>query len=103
MPRHNATPPTTRPDIDLTHILPGLGMRHLEHSSLVAPAHDEAPVEAEPHALDRARQVRQGPPADPVRRVVERYQRVGPAHGQIPRRRGQGEREAGRRVRVQCV
>ncbi len=78
-------------------------MRHLEHVPLVAPAHHKTPIKTEPDALDRARQVRERALADPVRGVVEGDEGVGAADGEVARRGGEGEGEAGGGVRVEGV
>lgn len=78
-------------------------MRHLQHIPLIAPAHHEAPVEAEPHALDRTRQIRQRALADPVCGVVEGDEGVGAADGEVAGCGGEGEGEAGGGVGVEGV
>lgn len=78
-------------------------MRHLKHTPLVAPAHHKAPVETEPDALDRARQVRKRALADPVRGVVEGDEGVGAADCEVAGGGGEGEGEAGGGVGVQGV
>ncbi len=78
-------------------------MRHLEHAPLIAAPGDKTPVEAEPHALDRARQVRQRALADPVGGVVEGDEGVGAADCEVAGGGGEGEGEAGGGVGVQGV
>ena len=78
-------------------------MRDLQHAPLIAPAHHKTPVEAEAHALDGAREVRQRALADPVRGVVEGDERVGAADGEVAGGGGEGEGEAGGGVGVQGV
>ena len=78
-------------------------MRHLQHAPLIAPAHHETPIEAEPDALDRAGQVRERAFADPIRGVVEGDEGVGAADCEVAGGGGEGEGEAGGGVRVQGV
>ena len=78
-------------------------MRHLQHIPLIAPAHHKTPVETEPHALDRAGQIRERALADPVRGVVEGDERVGAADGEVAGGGGEGEGKAGGGVGVEGV
>lgn len=100
MPRHNSR---SAARLNLPHTLAALDVCDFQRLALIIPSHHEAAIEAEAYALHRARCARQAPFAYPICSVVERYECVGTADGEVACGWGQSEGEAGGGVRVEGV